>query len=333
MEFDFLAFELSQRGLTQQVFYWRVGGKTKQNTMKQLPTCTNSRWIPPPFLRNELLKQMANIPFSCSPESLLLLALNTSSPRAQMLPLSQVWKGILLMETWPLKGWAACTAPDSWSSAPWSCSETAAGVQRTFQHPLCPVHGLGWLKPRLLPCKFMIAPHSSFFMSRKINKQHRNKQRPASSSLLGHGKQITSCCSDFSPTQGSPAGPTKPPVGHSMETWELGSAKIPLQLEGADSSWGCVVFVENFLKFSVINVYISQCWHPNFVIFPSESWEKHIKHFRLLMVSLYSEEVVRGSVYLSRTEKGLSRSHSTCQTEYIFTRNATYFQYLGCRMI
>lgn len=113
----------------------------------------------------------------------------------------------------------------------------------------------------------------------------------------------------------------------------LGSAKIPLQLEGADSSWGCVVFVENFLKFSVINVYISQCWHPNFVIFPSESWEKHIKHFRLLMVSLYSEEVVRGSVYLSRTEKGLSRSHSTCQTEYIFTRNATYFQYLGCRMI
>lgn len=142
MEFDFLAFELSQRGLTQQVFYWRVGGKTKQNTMKQLPTCTNSRWIPPSFLGNELLKQMANIPFSSSPESLPVLALNTSGPRAQMLPLSQVWKRIFLVQTWPLKGWAAwaaSTAPDWWSSAPWSCSETPAGVKRTFQQLLCPV--------------------------------------------------------------------------------------------------------------------------------------------------------------------------------------------------
>lgn len=64
-----LAFELNQRGLIQQVLYWRVRGKTKQNTVKQQPTCTNSRWIPP-LLGNELLKQMANIPFSFRPKSL-----------------------------------------------------------------------------------------------------------------------------------------------------------------------------------------------------------------------------------------------------------------------
>lgn len=84
-------------------------------------------------------------------------------PELKCFPLSQVWKGIFLMQTWPLKGWAASTVPDLWSSAPCSCSETPAGVQRTFQQPLCPVHRVGWLKPRLLLCKFMVAPHSSFF--------------------------------------------------------------------------------------------------------------------------------------------------------------------------
>lgn len=134
-------------------------------------------------------------------------------------------EGDLLDADLTCEGWAVSTAPDLWSSAPWSCSETPAGGQRTFQQPLCPAHGVGWLKPRLLPCKFMITPHSSFFMSRKTIKQHRNKQRAASSSPLAHGKQISGCCSDFSPTRGSPACPTKPPVGHSMRHRGLGQLK------------------------------------------------------------------------------------------------------------
>lgn len=83
-EFDFLTFEMNQSGLTQQVLYWGVGGKTKQNTMEQQPTCTNTRWMR--LLGEELLKQMANIHFSFRPMS---LALKTSSPRAQTPPINQ----------------------------------------------------------------------------------------------------------------------------------------------------------------------------------------------------------------------------------------------------
>lgn len=122
-EFDFLTFEMNQSGLTQQVLYWGVGGKTKQNTMEQQPTCTNTRWMR--LLGEELLKQMANIHFSFRPMS---LALKTSSPRAQTPPPSirlSVWKWILLIQMWPLKGWDASSAPWSWSP-PWSSSETPA---------------------------------------------------------------------------------------------------------------------------------------------------------------------------------------------------------------
>lgn len=67
-ESDFLTFVMNQRGLTQQVLFWRVGGKTKQNTMKQQPTCTNNRWTP--LLGEELLKQMAYSTFPFRPTSL-----------------------------------------------------------------------------------------------------------------------------------------------------------------------------------------------------------------------------------------------------------------------
>lgn len=85
-ESDFLTSEMNQRGLTQQVLYWRVGGKTKQNTLKQQPTCTNNRWTS--LLGEELLSRWLIALFPFDPPHFQLLALKTSSPRAQTLPFS-----------------------------------------------------------------------------------------------------------------------------------------------------------------------------------------------------------------------------------------------------
>lgn len=126
-ESDFLTSEMSQRGLTQQVLYWRVGGKTKQNTLKQQPTCANNRWTP--LLGEELLKKMAYSPFSFRPTSPSVPGfkdIESQSPDASLQ--SDVMSG---------RGsyWSRCDpCKVEMSSLPWSSHETPSLPQRYISH-------------------------------------------------------------------------------------------------------------------------------------------------------------------------------------------------------
>lgn len=191
----------------------------------------NSRWIPPP-LGDELLKQMAYIPFFFRPKPLSVAGfkdIKSRSSNAFLQSASRSGRG----SSWSrLDPWGAelLPLPLTYRSSTLVILRNTSfpsGEQRTFQQPLHLMHQQGWLKPSLLPRKFMITSHSYFFpwTERPSNSAHIRwpHQRPASSSPFYHGKQVALCCPEFSPTQGSSAGWSHQTSCLFTMAWDMGA--------------------------------------------------------------------------------------------------------------